>query len=35
MGVMHAALVYFEDKGYIKSRNGESTDERLGRPQNI
>lgn len=33
MGAMHTALVRLEDKGYIKSRNGESTDERMGRPK--
>ena len=33
MGAMHTALVRLEDKGYIKSFNGEATDERLGRPK--
>ena len=33
MGAMHTALVRLEDKGYIKSSAGESTDERMGRPR--
>lgn len=33
MGAMHTALVRLEDKGYIKSSHGESTEERLGRPK--
>ena len=33
MGALHAALVRLEDKGYIKSREGESTEERAGRPK--
>lgn len=33
MGAMHTALVRLEDKGYIKSYNGESTEERMGRPK--
>ena len=33
MGAMHTALVRLEDKGYIKSSNGESTEERMGRPK--
>jgi PadR family transcriptional regulator, regulatory protein PadR len=33
MGAMHSALVRMEDKGYIKSFNGEATDERMGRPK--
>jgi DNA-binding PadR family transcriptional regulator len=33
MGAMHTALVRLEDKGYIKSHDGESTEERLGRPK--
>ena len=33
MGAMHTALVRLEDKGYINSVNGESTEERLGRPR--
>jgi PadR family transcriptional regulator, regulatory protein PadR len=34
MGAMHSALVPLEDKGYIKSYNGEVTEERMGRPKN-
>ena len=33
MGAMHTALVRLEDKGYIRSYNGESTEERMGRPK--
>jgi PadR family transcriptional regulator PadR len=33
MGAMHSALVRMEDKGYIKSHNGEATEERMGRPK--
>ncbi len=33
MGAMHTALVRLEEKGYINSVNGESTEERLGRPR--
>lgn len=33
MGAMHSALVRLEDKGYIKSFGGESTDDRMGRPK--
>jgi PadR family transcriptional regulator PadR len=33
MGAMHTALVRLEDKGYIKSFNGDSTEERMGRPR--
>lgn len=33
MGAMHTALVRLEGKGYIKSFNGESTEERMGRPR--
>lgn len=33
MGAMHSALVRLEDKGYIKSNNGEPTEERMGRPK--
>ncbi len=33
MGAMHTALVRLEDKGYIKSHDGEATEERLGRPK--
>jgi DNA-binding PadR family transcriptional regulator len=30
---MHTALVRLEDKGYIKSIDGDPTEERLGRPR--
>ena len=33
MGAMHSALVRMEDKGYIKSWQGEGTEERMGRPR--
>ncbi|RAV99826.1 PadR family transcriptional regulator [Pseudochryseolinea flava] len=33
MGAMHTALVRLEDKGYIKSFDGEATEERAGRPR--
>ncbi len=33
MGAMHSALVTLEEKGYIKSVNGEVTEERMGRPR--
>jgi PadR family transcriptional regulator, regulatory protein PadR len=33
MGALHAALVRLEDKGYIKSFNGEVTEDRAGRPR--
>jgi PadR family transcriptional regulator, regulatory protein PadR len=33
MGAMHTALVRMEEKGYIKSFNGECTEERMGRPR--
>lgn len=33
MGAMHTALVRLEDKGYIKSFNGDSTEDRMGRPR--
>lgn len=33
MGAMHTALVRLEDKGYIKSNDGEATEERMGRPK--
>jgi PadR family transcriptional regulator PadR len=33
MGAMHSALVRLEDKGYIKSLQGEETEERMGRPR--
>jgi PadR family transcriptional regulator PadR len=33
MGAMHTALVRLEGKGYIKSLDGEATEERMGRPR--
>lgn len=33
MGAMHTALVRLEDKGYIRSFNGEPTEDRMGRPR--
>jgi PadR family transcriptional regulator, regulatory protein PadR len=33
MGAMHSALVRLEEKGYIKSFDGERTEERMGRPR--
>ena len=33
MGAMHSALVRMEDKGYVKSFNGEATEDRMGRPK--
>jgi PadR family transcriptional regulator, regulatory protein PadR len=33
MGAMHTALVRLEDKGYIRSHEGEATEERMGRPK--
>jgi DNA-binding PadR family transcriptional regulator len=33
MGALHTALVRLEDKGYIRSYEGESTEERMGRPK--
>lgn len=33
MGAMHTALVRLEGKGYIESWNGESSDDRMGRPK--
>jgi len=33
MGALHTALIRLEDKGYIKSSAGESTEERAGRPR--
>lgn len=33
MGAMHSALVRLEDKGYIRSIGGESTEDRMGRPR--
>lgn len=33
MGAMHTALKRLEDKGYLRSYPGESTEERAGRPK--
>jgi PadR family transcriptional regulator, regulatory protein PadR len=33
IGALHTALVRLEDKGYIKSFDGEATEERAGRPK--
>lgn len=33
MGALHTALIRLEDKGYLKSYNGENTLERAGRPR--
>ena len=33
MGALHTALVRLENKWYIKSINGEATEERAGRPK--
>jgi len=33
MGAMHTALIRLEDKGYIKSSDGEANEERAGRPK--
>ena len=33
MGAMHTALVRLEDKNYIRSYEGEATEERAGRPK--
>lgn len=33
MGALHTALVRLEDKDYVKSFNGDSSDERMGRPR--
>lgn len=33
MGALHSALVRLEDRGFIKSFNGEPTVERMGRPK--
>jgi len=34
MGALHTALLRLEEKGYIKSAKGETTEERAGRPRN-
>jgi len=33
MGALHTALVRLEDKGYIQSTAGETTEDRAGRPK--
>lgn len=33
MGAMHTALLRLEGKGYIESWNGESSEDRMGRPK--
>jgi PadR family transcriptional regulator, regulatory protein PadR len=33
MGALHTALVRLEDKGYLKSANGPTTEDRMGRPK--
>ncbi|MEJ1242236.1 helix-turn-helix transcriptional regulator [Chryseolinea sp. T2] len=33
MGALHTALKRMEDKGYLRSRDGEGTEERAGRPK--
>ena len=33
MGALHTALLRLEDKGYLKSFAGETTEERAGRPR--
>jgi PadR family transcriptional regulator PadR len=33
MGALHTALIRLEDKGYLKSFSGESTEDRAGRPR--
>lgn len=33
MGAMHTALVRLEDKGYVRSFVGETTEDRMGRPR--
>ena len=33
MGALHTALVRLETKGYIRSHDGEGTEERAGRPK--
>jgi PadR family transcriptional regulator, regulatory protein PadR len=33
MGALHTALKRLEDKGYLKSFDGEATEERAGRPK--
>ena len=33
MGALHTALLRLEEKGYIRSSNGEATEDRAGRPR--
>jgi DNA-binding PadR family transcriptional regulator len=33
MGALHSALIRLEEKGYVKSRGGESSEGREGRPR--
>lgn len=33
MGALHTALVRLEDKGYVKSFNGDTSEDRMGRPR--
>jgi DNA-binding PadR family transcriptional regulator len=33
MGALHTALLRLEEKGYVRSSNGEGTEERAGRPR--
>ncbi len=33
VGALQSALIRLEDKGYLKSREGEATEERAGRPK--
>lgn len=33
MGALHTALNRLEDKGYVRSHDGEATEERAGRPK--
>jgi DNA-binding PadR family transcriptional regulator len=33
MGALHTALVRLEDKDYVRSFNGDSSEERMGRPR--
>lgn len=33
MGALHTALIRMEEKGYLKSYSGESTEDRAGRPR--
>jgi DNA-binding PadR family transcriptional regulator len=33
MGALHTALLRLEEKGYLKSFSGESTEDRAGRPR--